>query len=223
MSRRSRRSRRQLPQTRHQPGRITILKSVSNNTENKPIFCLIVPWMSLGGADRCGLDLMAHYKSRGFRVVVISTRTMPHKESRRESAFTELADDVLCAENVVEIVRKLQPVYTVVNNSHEAYAQAWSIKESAPATKLVSLFHMILKEPWDFEKSLQRGTPFDLVLTVSDKLKSELIEKGVDKRMIETLHWFGFPEIKRTWPLKNTVKDPRYISLSVSVSLSKTS
>ena len=136
---------------------------------------------------------------------------MPCKDSLREEAFLSLADDVLCAEDVVEIVRKLQPVYTVVNNSHEAYAQAWSIKEAAPATKLVSLFHMILKEPWDFEKSLQRGTPFDLVLTVSDKLKGELVEKGVNKRMIETLYWFGFPEIEKTWPLRNTAKDPRYV------------
>jgi glycosyltransferase involved in cell wall biosynthesis len=167
--------------------------------------------MALGGADKCGLDLMSRYKSRGFRIVVISTRKMPCKNSRRESAFLSLADDVFYNENVVEIIKNLQPVYTVVNNSHEAYDQARLIKAAAPNTRLVSLFHMILKEPWDFEKSLRRGTPFDLVLTVSDKLKRELVERGVNKGMIETLHWFGFPEIKKTWPLRNTEKDPRYI------------
>ena len=213
MSRRSKRAERQTSRpSRHALGKKpVILKSQSKHTEEKPVFCLIIPWMSLGGADRCGLDLMLHYKNRGFRIVVITTRTMPHKESRRESAFTELADDVLCAGEVIEIVRKLQPVYTVVNNSHEAYDQGWAIKEAVPNTKLISLFHMILKEPWDFEKSLKKGTPFDLVLTVSDKLKNELIEKGVDKRMIETLHWFGFPEIEKTWPLRKTDKDPRYV------------
>ncbi len=188
-----------------------ILKSSVDTVEENPVFCLIVPWMSLGGADRCGLDLMAHYKSRGFRIVVISTRTMPHKDSRRESAFVDLADDVFCNDNTVEIVKELQPVYTVVNNSHEAYDQANAIKEVAPNTKLISLFHMILNPPWDFEKSLQRETPFDLVLTVSDKLKGELVERGVDKSMIETLYWFGFSEIERTWPLRDTAKDPRYV------------
>ncbi len=188
-----------------------ILKSAEDTVEKKPVFCLIIPWMSLGGADRCGLDLMAHYKSRGFRIVVISTRTMPHKDSRRESAFIDLADDVFCNNDTVEIVKNLQPIYTVVNNSHEAYDQAWSIKEAAPNTKLISLFHMILKEPWDFEKSLQKGTPFDLVLTVSDKLKGELGEKGVDKKIIKTLYWFGFSEIEKTWPLRKTDKDPRYV------------
>ncbi len=188
-----------------------ILKSAEDTVEENPVFCLIIPWMSLGGADRCGLDLMAHYKSRGFRTVVISTRTMPHKDSRRESAFIDLADDVFCNDNAVEIVKKLQPVYTVVNNSHEAYDQADAIKEVAPNTILVSLFHMILNPPWDFEKSLQPGTPFDLVLTVSDKLKGELVEKGVDKSMIETLYWFGFSEIEKTWSLRDTAKDPRYV------------
>lgn len=209
MSRRSRRAERQIPP--RERGTITILKSAPVTAEEKPVFCLIVPWMSLGGADKCGLDLMAHYKSRGFRVCVISTRTMPHEDSRREEAFISLADEVICADNVVGIVKKLQPVYTVVNNSHEAYDQAWSIKEAAPNTKLVSLFHMILKEPWDFEKSLQRGTPFDVVLTVSEKLQGELVKKGVNKRMVKPLHWFGFPEMEKTWPLRSTAKDPRYI------------
>jgi glycosyltransferase involved in cell wall biosynthesis len=187
------------------------LKSAKGHSRGKPVFCLVVPWMALGGADKCGLDLMAHYKSRGFRISVISTREMTRRDSRREKEFLSLADDVFYNENVVEIVKKLQPVYTVVNNSHEAYDQAGAIKEAAPNTKLVSLFHMILSSPWDFEKSLQRGTPFDLVLTVSDKLKGELVEKGVNKDMVETLHWFGFPEIKKTWPLRNTEKDPRYV------------
>lgn len=209
MSRRSRRAERQTPPRKR--GEITVLKSVSDNAENRPVFCLIVPWMSLGGADKCGLDLMAHYKSRGFRIAVISTRTMPNKDSRREEAFLSLADEVICAENVVEIVKKLQPVYTVVNNSHEGYDQALLIKEAAPNTKLVSLFHMILKEPWDFEKSLQRGTPFDLVLTVSERLKGELVKAGVNKRIVKPLHWFGFPEIEKTWSLRSTAKDPRYI------------
>lgn len=209
MSRRSRRSRRQQPIRKR--GEVTVLKSVSEDSADKPVFCLIVPWMALGGADKCGLDLMAHYKRRGFRIVVISTREMTRSDSRREKEFLSLADDVFCADNVISIVRELQPVYTVVNNSHEAYDQCWEIKEVAPNTKLVSLFHMILAPPWDFEKSLQRGTPFDLVLTVSDKLKGELVERGVNKGMIETLHWFGFPEIEKTWPLRNTEKDPRYV------------
>ena len=187
------------------------LKSAKGHSRRKPVFCLVVPWMALGGADKCGLDLMAHYKSRGFRISVISTREMKRRDSRREKEFLSLADDIFYNENVVEIVKKLQPVYTVVNNSHEAYDQAGAIKEAAPNTKLVSLFHMILSSPWDFEKSLQGGTPFDLVLTVSDKLKGELVEKGVNKGMVETLHWFGFTEIKKTWPLRNTEKDPRYV------------
>ncbi len=192
-------------------GRNIVLKTAEDSVEEKPVFCLIIPWMSLGGADRCGLDLMSHYKNKGFRIVVVSTRTMPHKDSRRETAFVDLADDVFCNANPVEVVKKLQPVYTVVNNSHEAYDQADSIKEVAPNTKLISLFHMILNPPWDFEKSLQRGTSFDLVLTVSDKLKGELANAGVDKSMIETLYWFGFPEIEKTWSLRSTEKDPRYV------------
>lgn len=191
--------------------RPAVSRSTIKDDVEKPVFCLIVPWLALGGADRCGLDLMSHYKGRGFRISVISTRKMPCKDSLRTSAFLSLADDVFYEENVADIVKELQPVYTVVNNSHEAYDQARAIKEVAPTTRLISLFHMILAPPWDFEKSLQRGTPFDLVLTVSDKLKGELVERGVNKGMVETLHWFGFPEIEKTWPLRNTEKDPRYV------------
>src|SRR6056300_863049 len=122
MSRRSRRSRRQQPIRKR--GEITILKSSLPALANKPVFCLIVPWMALGGADKCGLDLMAHYKRRGFRIVVISTREMTRRDSRREKEFLSLADDVFCADDVIETVRELQPVYTIVNNSHEAYDQS---------------------------------------------------------------------------------------------------
>lgn len=199
--------RRERHKNRH---RSVILKSTIDETDKKPIFCLVVPWMSLGGADKCGLDLMSHYRSRGFRIVVISTRKM-RDDCLREEAFAELADEIHLTPDVTGVIKKLQPVYTVINNSHEAYDQAKEIKKVAPKTRLVSLFHMILNPPWDFEKTLQKGTPFDLVLTVSDKLRGELVEKGVNEKLCKTLYWFGFPEIEKTWPLRNTNKDPRYV------------
>tara|TARA_R100001510_G_C7656664_1_gene216933 strand:+ start:3272 stop:4291 length:1020 start_codon:yes stop_codon:yes gene_type:complete len=166
--------------------------------------------MALGGADRCGVDLMSYYKDRGFRIVVVATRKI-RVDCRRESAFYSIADEVHLTEDVASVVGKLQPAYIVVNNSHEAYEQAEAIKKAAPDTKLISLFHMILNAPWDFEKSLQKETPFDLVLTVSDKLKRELIQKGVEESLIKTLHWFGFPQLENTWSLRKTERDPRYV------------
>lgn len=167
----------------------------SESIDERPVFCLVVPWMSLGGADRCGLDLMSYYKERGFRIAVISTRKM-RVDCQRHRSFELLADEIHCTQDVVEVVKSLQPVYTVVNNSHEAYDQAGEIKKVAPETKLISLFHMILNPPWDFEKSLLEGTSFDSVLPISHKLRGELEEKGVPPEIIKPVYWFGFPEIK---------------------------
>jgi len=175
--------------------------------DSRPVFCLVVPWMSLGGADRCGLDLMAHYRKRGFRIAVVSTRKI-RLDCQRHHAFELLADEIHCTQDVAAVVKNLQPVYTVVNNSHEAYDQAWEIKKAAPETKLVSLFHMILSPPWDFEKSLQEASPFDLVLSISDKLRGELSERGVPSERIETLYWFGFPEVKDSSKKRKTPDSP---------------
>ena len=175
--------------------------------DSRPVFCLVVPWMSLGGADRCGLDLMAHYRKRGFRIAVVSTRKI-RLDCQRHHSFELLADEIHCTQDVAAVVKNLQPVYTVVNNSHEAYDQAWEIKKAAPETKLVSLFHMILSPPWDFEKSLQEESPFDLVLSISNKLRGELSERGVPSERIETLYWFGFPEVKDSSKKRKTPAAP---------------
>jgi len=127
--------------------RPAVSRSTIKDDVEKPVFCLIVPWLALGGADRCGLDLMSHYKGRGFRISVISTRKMPCKDSLRTSAFLSLADDVFYEENVADIVKELQPVYTVVNNSHEAYDQARAIK-------IIPMRRMIKRE--QLKKSHQR-------------------------------------------------------------------
>ena len=175
--------------------------------DSRPVFCLVVPWMSLGGADRCGLDLMTHYRKRGFRIAVVCT-SKTRLDLQRHHRFEILADEIHCTQDVAAVVKNLQPVYTVVNNSPEAYDQAWEIKKAAPETKLVSLFHMILNPPWDFEKSLQEASPFDLVLSVSDKLRGELSERDVPFKKIETLYWFGFPEIKDSSKKRKTSASP---------------
>ncbi len=188
----------------------SVTESPDSSIDTRPVFCLVVPWMALGGADRCGLDLMSHYRDRGFRIVVISTRKM-RLDCQRESSFSALADEIHSTQDVSGVIKKLQPVYTVVNNSHEAYDQAKAIKEVAPDTKLISLFHMILNPPWDFEKALQKGTPFDLVLTVSNKLGKELADKGVSKKIIKTLYWFGFPEIDNAASKRIELDGPAFI------------
>ena len=146
----------------------------------------------MGGADRCGLDLLKHYKRQGYRCVVIATRHSDKNHTKRH-CFAEWADEIYTVKSVAHTISVEQPTITIVNNSHEAYKELEVIKSICPKSFLGCLFHMILPGAWNFEEDIKRaGNAVDGVFTVSDKLRDQLVEKGVKQRLVHTLHWFGF-------------------------------
>ncbi|MDF1815620.1 MAG: glycosyltransferase family 4 protein [Verrucomicrobiales bacterium] len=158
-------------------------------------FCLAVPWMALGGADRCGLDLLKLYSRRGWRTIVIASSHNEYRH-RKRTEFESVADKIYYGKDAAPFLCRERPAVIVINNSHEAYLQIDAIRQASPQSHISCLIHMILPAPWDFESSIKRFEPFiDSVVTISRRLKDELVTFGIDANLITPIHWFGFESV----------------------------
>lgn len=159
----------------------------------KKTFCLISPWMALGGADRCGVDLLKLCRELGHRTITVTTRHEEMKHLQRR-AFSAVSDDIYNTESedsLIQVLTREQPDWILINNAHEAYDHIDQIRSVVPDAQISALMHMLLPRPWDFErKILAHRECFDHVLTVSKKLASDLRVLGVENA--KHLYWFGF-------------------------------
>lgn len=159
----------------------------------KKTFCVITPWMALGGADRCGVDLLRLCRELGHRTITVTTRHEEMKHFQRRE-FSAVSDDIYTTESedsLIQVLTREQPNWILINNAHEAYDHVEQIRSAVPNAKISALMHMLLSRPWDFErKILAHREYFDLVLTVSKKLAADLNVLGIENA--KHLYWFGF-------------------------------
>lgn len=177
-------------------------------TRQKKTFLMFVPWMVPGGADRCGVDLLRHYKLKGWRTIVCSTRENVVGNLWRNE-FEKWADIVVdygvmskggkAPEALRSVILQARPRVIVINNSHEAYQSIRMIRKLTPDCLLTCLLHMNIPGSWDFPgKAAEMIDAFDRVMCVSDNLtasvKSRIVGGERLKDRVQTLHWFPF------WP-----------------------
>lgn len=173
----------------------------------KKTFLLFVPWMVPGGADRCGVDMLRHYRLKGWRTVVCSTRENIQGNLWRHE-FGKWADHVLDLgpewrrgkhiEAIHSIVAQCHPRVVCINNSHEAHECVRMIRKMAPDCLLTCLLHMNIPGPWDFPgRAAKQAESYDKILCVSDSL-AESVRKRITtpslRKRVETLKWFPW------WP-----------------------
>lgn len=167
-------------------------------------FALFVPWMVMGGADRCGVDLLRLFKRRGYQTITISTRTNPQGNTREDvfrkesTAVYDVSSDYKDGkgvEAVQHILGNHKPDIIVVNNSHEGYRCLPMMRATCPGAQITALTHMLLPPPWDFENILRKHIAVvDKVLTVSHRLAREHVDAGIPEEKVYPLHWFGFEQ-----------------------------
>lgn len=168
--------------------------------KKKKKFALMVPWMVLGGADRCGLDILDVLSNAGWETITISTKNNKfgnkwaeefEKSSDRVYDLSEEKKQGMVFERMKKILADEKPDVILINNSHEAYHGIGLLRDFCPDALIMNLVHMHLKGDWDFAGVSSAKEEIDLTLTVSDKMRDLVIEKGKDANAARTLHWFA--------------------------------
>lgn len=166
-------------------------------------FLLFAPWLTSGGADRCGLDLCRFFKSQGWNVVTVATREN-HAGNLWRHKFDAVCDEVIdlgpdwrvgnCSARIRDVVLRLRPRVCCTNNSHEAFSCARMLHDLLPDCLHTCLIHMDLPGAWDFPGHLAAGLHrwFNRILTVSNKLADSMALAGVPREKLMPVHWFGY-------------------------------
>lgn len=147
----------------------------------------VVPWLTVGGADKVNLDLITQFKEKGHEVHLFSTLTDKHAWHEQFKSMTskithlgnwftginELLDytiDYIQANNI-QVIQ--------MSNSQLGYQIAHVIKKHCPHVKIVDLLHM--EEPYYpfdyFRYSVRYKDAFDHRIVITSYLKEVLIDK----------------------------------------------
>lgn len=148
---------------------------------------MVIPWMTLGGADEFNKNAIDQLRRRGWRVCVAATLDGPHE--RREEFEAHADAVVVLAEHgdlrarIDHLSRLLdieKPDAVMISNSELGYYAAPLLRNARPAAAFLDYSHM--EENW-----LDGGYPgysvgfqdvFDLSLVASDHLRQWMIDRG---------------------------------------------
>lgn len=125
--------------------------NVANNTDTKNILWLI-PWFSLGGADKFNLDAIAGLTEKGYKNIVVCTKQSPNEWM---SKFERISDEIyslpdfMSIENYPEfityIIKSRNIDEIIVSNSSEGYALLPFLRQLYPEIPIIDYVHM---EEW---------------------------------------------------------------------------
>lgn len=162
----------------------------------RPRLLLLIPWMTLGGADKFNLDLVRLLVERHGYEVTIAT-TMPGQQTWAP-LFAQHTPDIFILDHFLPLVdqprflhyliqsRQIDTV--LISNSYLSYQLLPYLRSHHPDVPFVDYLHME-EENWKNggypRASLTQAEQLDLTITVSNHLKEWLVERGGDATRIE--------------------------------------
>ncbi len=160
------------------------------------ILCLL-PWLTLGGADKLHLDLLTELHRRGWRISVITT--LPSSNPWLP-LFEPLCEEIIVLgtqaleeqpTQLIQHVKRLQPGWVLISNCSQGYYLLPALRQVAPATTFVDYSHAI--DPDDPRGgypalSLDQAALLDLQITVSATLREWMIAHGGEPERIHICH-----------------------------------
>ena len=127
-----------------------ITKRVSNVEEKKVLW--IIPWLSLGGADKFNLDAISGLREKGYKSIIVCTKPSPNEWMSRFELLTDeiySLPDFLSIEHYPEFITYLIQSRNVdeiiVSNSSEGYALLPFLRQLYPEIPIIDYVHM---EEW---------------------------------------------------------------------------
>lgn len=155
---------------------------------------LVVPWMTVGGADKFNLDLLDQLGRFGWEVTVATTIDGSHElypdYERRTRDLFPLAHFLPLPHHprfLHYLVQSRRPDVVLVSNSELGYRLLPYLRAFGPDTPLVDFCHSEA-EHWNNggypRFSVEYGQLLDLTITASDHLRRWMVERGGDAQRI---------------------------------------
>ena len=181
--------------------------------KQRPRLLFIVPWLTLGGADRWNLDLTTQLAARGWEVTLATTLEGDHGW---EPAFTRVTPDVFVLPRLAHLadrtrllrylIESRRPDVVLVSNSEFAYRLLPVLRAHCPDPVYVDFCHME-QEEWKSGgyprfSLLMRGA-LDRTGVSSQHLKEWMVSRGAERSTIAVVttnidvsHWRRDPHAR---------------------------
>jgi glycosyltransferase involved in cell wall biosynthesis len=162
--------------------------------KSKPRLLMLIPWMSLGGADRFNLDLLNQLARRGWEVTVATTLAgdhswLPHYARHTPDLFIlhHLLDPRDYPRFLRYLIASRQIDTVLISHSELAYQLLPYLRAHFPGVTFVDYCH-IAEEYWRNGGYPRMGIEcqdlLDLNLVSSEHLKSWMVSRGADSERI---------------------------------------
>lgn len=164
----------------------------------RPRMLLIVPWLTLGGADGFNLDVVEQLTRRGWEITVAATR---EGDCSREPAFARHTPEIFVLHRFLAgadrprflryLIGSRRPDVVMMTNSELGYLLLPYLRAHCPEPAYVDLCHME-QEKWKgggyprYAAGLQEC--LDLNLVTSRHVSDWMVERGADADRIEVLY-----------------------------------
>lgn len=184
----------------HQPYDSVQFSLQFNNllVKNKKRLLMIVPWLSMGGADKFNLDLIEQLKNNGWEISVAATA---HGDHSWESEFYCLTPDIFILSHFLPgidqprflhyLIESRKPDVVLISNSEMGYLLLPYLRACCPEQVFVDYCHME-EEDWKnggyARKTLVYQQQLDLNIVASNHLKEWMIKNGGEKERIEVCY-----------------------------------
>ena len=161
----------------------------------KPRLLLIVPWLTMGGADKFNLDLLAQLVQRGWEVTIATTLSGDHPWAAQFARYTP---DIFILDHFLRpadyprflryLIRSRDVDAVLISNSEFGYHILPYLRAHYPRLPLLDFCHME-QEDWKNggypQMSVTYQETLDRNLVSSHHLKSWMKERGADPAAID--------------------------------------
>ena len=164
-------------------------------TKKTPRLLFLVPWATVGGADKFNIDLVAQMNRQGWQTTIATTLGGDHSWLPQ---LEQLTPDVFALHRFLKhadyprflryLIHSRQPDVVLIGNSLFAYEALPYLRLAANGIPIVDYCHM--EEDYWLDggyprKSVEHRASLDLQITSSEYLKNWMAEQGADRERIE--------------------------------------
>ncbi len=166
--------------------------------KDQPRILLIVPWLTVGGADRVNLDMVTHLTQQGWGVTIATTLDGDYSWEHEFARFTPDLFPMHRFLRSIDIPRFLRyligsrkPDVVLVSNSELGYQLLPYLRAHCPEPTYMDLAHAE-QDDWKSgghpNLSVLAGDQLDLTVVVSRHLKRWMVDRGADADRITVCH-----------------------------------
>jgi len=158
----------------------------------------VVPWLTIGGADKFNCDLVKQLSQHGYEFTIVSTKRSTHPWLHE---FASLTPDIFCLHQFLQyadyprflnyLIQSRQIDAILISNSELGYSLVPYLRACHPQLALLDYTH-VEEEQWQNGgypgMAVRLGRQLDLHVTSTNHLKNWMIARGADPEGIQVSH-----------------------------------